>query len=90
MSRKQSDLPAIEGAGVGKPEIPEIEEAAYKYVEVRDARLRLMPKEREAKDDLLALMRQHDQTIYEFDDHVVERTIGEDSVKVKFKQDPEE
>lgn len=66
--------------------IPAIHKAALTYRRVRDERMNLTVEEVEAKDVLMAEMKQHNRTRYEYDDIIVE-VKSKESVKVKSKDD---
>lgn len=81
--KKQPDLPAMKGPGVEQVAIPEIDDAAEEYVEWRDKRCAISPKEVEAKKKLIKLMKDHKLTTYMFDSKVVTVVPKEETVKVK-------
>lgn len=86
--RRQNDLPAIEGPGVGKPIVDEIDKAALAYIDVRDKRMALTKKEVELQVKLADAMHRHNLEVYEFDDLKVEIKKGGEKVKVK-RVDPD-
>ena len=62
---RQTRIPGTEGK-----KIKEIDRAAEKYVELRDARQAAGAKEKEAKTELLALMKANKLKVYQDDDAV--------------------
>jgi hypothetical protein len=58
MAKRQSELPGTE-----RKVIREIEAAAEKYVIVRDKRMKLTKKEVDAKEELAALMNDHNEEL---------------------------
>lgn len=78
---KQTRLP-----GTARTDVhPDIEEAAQKYVEVRDERMELTKREVKAQAALLAAMKAHKLTKYRVDaeDLDVEIVAKDEKVKVK-------
>lgn len=73
----------MKGEGVELPSYPDIDKAADKYVEERDARMEMTPKEIKAKEKLLELMQKHNLEVYRFGDQEIKRTKGKENVKVK-------
>lgn len=83
---KQADLPGMEDR-----DIPEIEEAAERYRDVRDERIALSKDESTAKQSLIAVMKAHKRSVYSRNGMSI--TLEEiDNVKVKTakKDDDEE
>jgi len=78
---KQQFIPGTE-----PPSIPALDEAAEKYVGIRDDRMRLTKAEAKAIDELLDLLREHGLASYEFDGNVVEIS-HKDKVKVRRKKE---
>jgi hypothetical protein len=87
-----ADLPNMDGPGVAQPSILEIDEAADKYVAIRDKRCQISPKEIAAKAELIDAIHAHaDQLartpegaiIYRYGEEVVILTPGKENVKVK-------
>jgi hypothetical protein len=79
------------GDGFDRPKIKAIEEAAAAYVDVRDKRMKLTPKEVEAKTTLIDACKKHldklpvngdGDHVYRFDEEVVIFS-SKDQVKVK-------
>lgn len=84
---KQTEMPGME-----RPKILEIEEAAEKYVKVRDRRMKLTEEEIVAKANLLTTVQAHakelpydgeNNRLYRFDDLLVILKPGTPNVKVK-------
>lgn len=71
--------------GTAPPSIPEIDAAAETYVDARDERSNLSIEEKEAHDNLLGKMKEHNLDRYEFDGRVVTR-IGVEKCAVKKKK----
>jgi hypothetical protein len=82
---KQVDLPGMEDR-----DIPEIEEAAERYRDVRDERIALSKDESTAKQSLIAVMKAHKRSVYSRNGMSI--TLEEiDNVKVKTaKKDDED
>lgn len=74
--------------GMAPPSIPEIDEAASRYVGIRDERMRLTEEETTKKDMLLELMKKHKLKVYDFDGFQVFLVPGDVTVKVKRKKQP--
>lgn len=86
----------LKGPGVAPVHIPEVDEAAAKYVKARDARQRCTVKEVEAKKELMDLLKANEKKIgrdaefvlrYEYDDLLVMLLPGEDKLKVRKASD---
>lgn len=90
MPKKNQDLPGIEGKGVEKPSIKEIDEAADTYIGARDKRILCSAREVETKTRLMELMKRNKLKTYEYDDHIVELVMTEETVKVKNKPKEED
>lgn len=82
---KQTDLP-----GMTDRKLKDIHEAAERYVDVRDQRQALTPKEVALKAELLGLMKKHRLDRYSFDGLEVERVTEEETVKVRLRTPKEE
>jgi hypothetical protein len=80
---KQQIIPGAE-----LPKIVAIERAAEEFVEVRNERMGLTKKEKEARLVVEALMREHELDSYEFDGQIIniEKTA---KAVVRVKKDPE-
>ena len=85
--KPQPDLPAMTGAGVAVPDVPEINAAAEEYLSVRDRRMKLTEQEVITKATLRELMHSHGLQRYPFSDYVVVITPGEEKLKVKVAAD---
>lgn len=59
MSKKNQELPGVEGEGVSPLEIPEVDKAIAKYQKKKDARVAESPGELVAKRELKAILHQH-------------------------------
>jgi NAD(P)H-hydrate repair Nnr-like enzyme with NAD(P)H-hydrate dehydratase domain len=89
-TKKNSELPGIEGPGVSPIHIDELEELAAKYVKERDKRLVLTPREVEAKRELGNAMRKYEKDlrqpdgrlVYRFDEQEIIVEAGKDKVRV--------
>ena len=66
--------------------IPSIEAAAQAYVEIRDQRMALTPKEVEAHDRLLKTMKRHKKTEYENALLVIKVVVEKEKAKVRMKK----
>lgn len=63
---------------------PDIDEAEEAYVEIRDARQELTPREVAAKAELLALMKKHNLLVYKTPSGATVRVVVEsETVKVE-------
>lgn len=82
---KQARLPGTEG-----PEIEELEEAAFKYAEIRDQRMELTQREVSAKQTVLALMKKHKKNDYNHAGVEIEVVLEVETVKVRIKKEKEE
>ncbi len=87
----------MEIPGTERPVIKAIEDKAEQYVALRDKRMAMLVKEVEAKGELMAAMRKHEEKLrqpdgsllYAFDESVVVVSCS-DKVKVKKLADEEE
>ena len=82
---RQARLPQMEDA-----EIEELESAALDYAEIRDERQLLTPKEVEAKEKLLSLMKAHDKQTYRHGNIEITRIVEKEKIKVKVSREKEE
>jgi hypothetical protein len=82
---RQARLPGVED-----PEIEELESAALDYAEIRDQRQLLTPKEVEAKEKLLSLMKAHDKQTYRHGNIEITRIVEKEKIKVKVSKEKEE
>ena len=80
---KQQHLP-----GMAPPSIPELDAAAENYDRVKNRRVKLTDEETEAQAVLLAAMKKHKLTVYEYDGKLVVLSATE-KVRVKPKKDEE-
>jgi hypothetical protein len=88
MPRKRQEQQTM-GADYDPPKHPEVEDAAETYVAVRDERMDLALKEREAKKELIAVMQRHGVTTYKYrDGEGAPRTVvAETKVNAKVSKD---
>jgi hypothetical protein len=77
MAKKQTELKGIEAP------FPAVEDAAEKYIDVRDKRMSLTEKEVDARAVLVHEMQKEKLTSYRFDDQVVTLLPGKEKVRVK-------
>lgn len=75
-------LPGMEDAA-----IDELEDAAKRYVGIRDDRMAMTEKEVDAKDLVLTLMKRHEKETYRRDGLEIKIVHEEETVKVKFKEE---
>lgn len=73
----------MEGPGVGRTKIPELDRATDKYTETRDTRMQWTQKEVTTRDNLVALMKKNNLTQYYRGDEVVKLVEGKTKVSVK-------
>ena len=78
MAPKSKELPGME-----RKVVKEISDAADKYVDVRDKRIRMLAKEIELKGLLADKMHKHKLAIYGDKDLVVEIIPGKEGIKVR-------
>lgn len=81
---RQERLPGTEG------KFDDLHEAAIKYAEIRDERMRLNGEEVELKAELLKLMKKHKKETYSYMGVVIDVVHEEEDVKVKVKKPAEE
>lgn len=87
---KTGELGGMDGPGVGQPRIPAIDAAAEKYVEIRDKRCKISPKEVAAKAELIDAVHANSEQlpvidgkiVYRFGDEAVVLIPGKENVKV--------
>lgn len=66
------------------PSIPEVEEAADMYCDLRDERIKWGVKEKEAKTHLIEMMKKHNLANYPYDGRLVQfQAAMDEEVKVK-------
>lgn len=82
---KQERLPGME-----EPTIPDVEQAAEEYREIRDQRMKLQKDEGEAHDKLVQNMHKHGRTVYEFDGYKVELVTTEKARVRREKDDTDD
>jgi hypothetical protein len=90
---KQADLPAMDGPGVARVSIPEVDALAEAYIVERDKRCNMTPKEIAAKEALIEALHEHADAIgrnpsngeirYVYDDTVVLLKPGKETLRVK-------
>lgn len=90
MPPKQEDIPGVEGPGVSRPKVKEIDKAAAKYIGIRDDRMTLTEKEVEARATLSEVMHKHNLTRYIYDDQLVTVEPGKEKIKVRTVDEPED
>lgn len=79
---KQVQIPGTERTDVHK----DIERAASKYVEARDARMSMTKVEVETQAKLLAVMKEHKLTTYRCDSEDLEVEVVPESEKAKVRR----
>jgi hypothetical protein len=83
----------LEIKGTERTTIKEVDTAVEAYVEARDERMKLTDREVEAKEALIAVMRNHKLTVYTDENAVPPLVItlipGEDKVKVRRAEEEE-
>ena len=90
MAKRQSELPEMEGPGVGVQKYKDIDAAADHYVEVRDKRMALTEKEIAAREEVTVAMQAHGLLCYNYDDMKVELISGKPRVRVRNAESPED
>lgn len=87
------------GPGVAPVKIKAIDQAAIKYVNIRDERMQLTEKECELRATLIEVVHGHadaigknekGEIVYKFDDLIVTLKPGKDKVKVRSADSQEE
>jgi hypothetical protein len=68
---KTNDLPGVEGPGVAREKIQALDNRIEKWRDCIDARMKLLEKEVEARDAVIAFMKEKGLTLYRWqgDDH---------------------
>lgn len=79
---KQTKIPGTERSDT----IPELEELATKYVDVRDRRMVLTKEEVKLRDELLAVMKANKLTKYLCDEEELEINVVAKDEKVKVRR----
>lgn len=82
---RQADLPGMEDRL-----LPELEEGARAYAEIRDQRMALNKQESELKANLLMLMKKHEKETYRHGDVEIRIVHEEETIKVKVKAEQED
>ena len=104
MSRKKEsaepqDLPKMEGAGVGRVKIAEVDKRARAYNKVKEARMALTTEEVEAKQQLIEAIDRHADEIgkdsegvvrYYHGDLEIELTPGKRTLRVRAADEGED
>jgi hypothetical protein len=103
MARKQrqEELPVGNEPGVASADqisIPEVEAAADKYIEIRDKRCKMTPREVTAKEELITLIHAHSdkiaknaegEQVYRYDDLIITLKPGKETLTIKEQTEPE-
>jgi len=74
---RQANLPGTDG------QITELETSALEYVEHREERQEALREEVRLKDDLIALMKKHNKTVYRRDGFELRLVVEKEKIKVK-------
>ena len=82
---KSAPLPGMEDHA-----IPQLEDVAASYADVRDRRMALNKEEAELKKTALALMHKFDKQIYKHDGIEIRVVQGEEDVKVKIHKETDD
>jgi hypothetical protein len=99
MTEQVSDLPGIEGPGVAKASIPEINSLVEAYIKERDKRCKMTPIEIAAKQKLIEALHRHEAEIgrnsegqlrYAHNDLVVLLKPGKETLKVTTEDEDED
>ena len=75
---KQEQIPGTE-----QPRVKDVEQAAERYIDVRDKRMALTEKEVTAHASLLEAMHRHGLESYRYDDMIVTVKHGAEKVRVR-------
>lgn len=75
---KQKALPGMENR-----KLADLNDAAEKYAEFRDARMALLRQEIDQKSLVLALMKKHRRTSYTYEDLEITLVPGEEKLRAK-------
>jgi hypothetical protein len=70
--------------------LPELEEGARAYAEIRDQRMALNKEEVTLKANLLTLMKKHEKETYKHGDVEIRIVHEEETIKVKVKSEAED
>lgn len=78
--------------GMKPPSIKELDKAAEDYVEARDTRMQFGKAEEANRDLVLALMKKHQLTTYEYDGKIVTVKVSDptEKISVTVKKDAEQ
>lgn len=94
MARAKKSLTAkgrqTEVPGTETPSIPEIDDAALEYREVRDKRMDLSKKEKAARDHLAGMLEKHGVELYRFiteDDEHLKVEVVHTKIKIRVRKD---
>ena len=87
MGRKKASQEAL--PGMERRDLPEIEQAADRYREVRDERCALSKRESEAKATLIQLMQQKGRSYYSYNGLIIQLS-NQANVKVKSKDEDDD
>lgn len=80
---KQEELPGVEGPGVAPVRIPKLDKAVDEYVNERDARSEMSPKEKAAKQKVIDLMIQNQDKIGVNENNDLVYRCGDETVTLK-------
>lgn len=88
---KTKELPGITGVGVSPVQIADVDRLAEIYVRERDKRMKLTPREVNAKQNLVAALHAHESKlkqpdgtiVYRFDSLAITLTPGKEKLKVE-------
>lgn len=78
---KPTALPGMEDHA-----IPELENLAHDYADIRDRRMELTDQEHTLKINAVRLMHKHGKTIYQHDGVTITLVQGDEDVKVRVKK----
>ena len=82
---RSQDLP-----GMDTRAIPELEEHAREYADLRDRRMALTKDEATLKQQTIALLKKHHKTTYRRDGIELTLLTGEDGLRVRVKRDDDD
>lgn len=94
-TKKQTTPKQQKIEGFKPPEIAEVEQAAERYREIRDERMRLAKEESEENRKLVEIMQKHGIDKYRLEDGSVAELVEETTLKAKVRkpakaEEPEE
>jgi len=81
--RKQDDLPEMKGKGVEKMVVPEIEDAAEEFIQLREQSKAMKTEISTAKQTLIEAMATVGLANYEYDGKIITITPKKEDVKIK-------